>query len=72
MSTDTWVTLAGIGYALIVAATAWTFTRTYRNHNGYDMDTEHLSIALVAALLWPLTLTGIIITTLILAALRRK
>lgn len=67
MGTNTILIVAAALYAIITVGFAWTAQRLYRDRNGHDMHHEHVTATAVLAVLWPLTLTALLIAATITA-----
>lgn len=71
LSGDALLTLVVAVYFLVAMVLIWHAHRAYRREFGFDMDTQHQSIVVVLALLWPLTVPSTVITLLALYIIRR-
>lgn len=72
MGTDVWFILGTTAYMIVAVLILWSVMREYRKANGYDMDSQHQGIAIVLALLWPLSIIGTVIAVLVGIGMRKR
>lgn len=61
-----WMLIASLTiYVAMIIITGLLLTTQYTRRNGEDMDSEHITVALVLALLWPITITALIVFIII-------
>lgn len=70
MLTETWLWVIVAVYVAVAILFLWFGNRTYRQSNGYDMDSQHQAVMTVTALLWPVTIPLMLIVTLAAVILR--